>query len=224
MIIDSLSQFSDAQAVTATGDTVSTNIVDTLVDSDEGVGEGVHVVFTVPTTVTSAGAATVQFVVQTSADNSTWTDIGMTDAVAKAALVAGYVRPLRLDCIGRMQIGITPIGDDRGTEREAHPFARKVPVEQFEQGIARTVKELVTDRRFFVAFSQGRDEGGNAEMAECEIIDLDLRGCHSTALKNDEGANGPAIRSRLDSTPILSILPWLYCAAQLWPAHRSLLL
>lgn len=96
MIIDSLSQFSDAQAVTATGDTVSTNIVDTLVDSDEGVGEGVHVVFTVPTTVTSAGAATVQFVVQTSADNSTWTDIGMTDAVAKAALVAGYVRPLRL--------------------------------------------------------------------------------------------------------------------------------
>jgi hypothetical protein len=96
MIIDSLSQFSDAQVVTALGDTASTNVIDTLVDSDEGIGEGVHVLFAVPQAVTSAGAATVQFVIQTSTDNATFADIGMTEAIPKASLVAGYSKPVRL--------------------------------------------------------------------------------------------------------------------------------
>lgn len=96
MIIDSLSEFSAAQAVTALGDTASTNVVDTLVDSDEGIGEPVHVAFSVAQTATSGGAATVQFVIQTSTDNATFTDIGMTEAIALATLKAGFSKPVRL--------------------------------------------------------------------------------------------------------------------------------
>lgn len=98
MILDSQTQFSAAQdlAAAAIGDTVSSNVLDTGAAQDEGIGEPMHLFVNTDLAVTSAGAATVQFVIQTSADNATWTDAAMTDAVAKAALVAGYQRYLKL--------------------------------------------------------------------------------------------------------------------------------
>ena len=47
-------------------------------------------VVTCDTTTTSAGASTVTFSVQDSADNSTFADVVVSAAIPKATLVAGY--------------------------------------------------------------------------------------------------------------------------------------
>lgn len=91
MILDSQEVFSAAQAVTATGDTVSTNQIDTGSAADDGIGEDITVFAKVNTTFTSAGAPTMQAVLQSSADNSTYVDKLISPAYALATLVAGFV-------------------------------------------------------------------------------------------------------------------------------------
>lgn len=91
MIIDSQEVFSAAQAFTATGDTVSTNILDTLAAHDEGIGENLRLVVKTVAAVTSGGAATVAPVLQTSADNATWVDVLVGPAKAIAAMGANTV-------------------------------------------------------------------------------------------------------------------------------------
>jgi hypothetical protein len=84
--------FAEAQTVTATGDTASTNVYDNgnANTGDNGqTGENLWVQAFVSTTVTSGGAATVQAVLQDSADNSTFADVVAGPAVALAALTAG---------------------------------------------------------------------------------------------------------------------------------------
>lgn len=88
MIKDSMLQFSTAQAFTATGDTVSTNIYDTGQTADEGVGHESYLIVKTVAAVTSGGAATVAAVLQTSADNSTWVDALVGPAQALAAMGA----------------------------------------------------------------------------------------------------------------------------------------
>lgn len=88
-IRDSQMVLSDAQAVTSTGDTASTNVYDCGAAYDAGVGEELFINVAVDTAVTSAGAATVQAVLQTSDDNSTFTDAMAGAAIAKADLTAG---------------------------------------------------------------------------------------------------------------------------------------
>lgn len=91
MILDSQEVFSAAQAFTATGDTVSTNQLDTLSNSDEGIGEDVSLYAKVNTTFTSGGATTMQVVLQSSADNATYVDKYVSPVYALAALTAGAV-------------------------------------------------------------------------------------------------------------------------------------
>lgn len=88
MLIDSQEQFSTAQAVTATGDTASTNVLDTLAAQDEGIGEEALITALCSTTATSGGSATVQAVLQTSVDNATWTDAVAGPVVAVASVTA----------------------------------------------------------------------------------------------------------------------------------------
>jgi hypothetical protein len=95
MILDTLLQFSSAQAVTSTGDTASTNVVD-VGTTDAGAGEELFLFITTTEAVTSAGAATVQFGLQTSTDNSTFNDAVLSAAIAKASLTAGATIKLRL--------------------------------------------------------------------------------------------------------------------------------
>lgn len=95
MILDSLLKFSEAQAITSTGDTASTNAID-VGTSDAGAGEELFLFVTTTEAVTSAGAATVQFVLQTSTDNSTFTDAVASSVIGKAALTAGATVKLRL--------------------------------------------------------------------------------------------------------------------------------
>lgn len=90
-MLDSNMIFAEAQAVTATGDTGSTNTYDNGGANGQGdVGmtfENLWVNAVCTTTVTSGGSATVQAVLQSSPDNSTWTDAVVGPAIAKASLI-----------------------------------------------------------------------------------------------------------------------------------------
>lgn len=85
--------FSDAQAVTATGDDASTNIYDTGGANGQGdagqTGENLWVNVFVNTTATSGGAATVQAVFQDSADGTTFADVVAGAVFAIANVTAG---------------------------------------------------------------------------------------------------------------------------------------
>lgn len=89
MLVDALLQLSNAQAVTASA--VSTNTVDLGTSRDLGPGKQLFAVFSVDTTVTAAGAATVNFqVISSAAANlGSATVLGQTDAIGKAELTAG---------------------------------------------------------------------------------------------------------------------------------------
>lgn len=90
MITDALCLLSNAQAVTATA--VSTNSYDLGVAREMSDDGELFIVTTVGTTVTAAGAATVQLqlVQSVNSDLSSATIVAQTDAIPKASLVAGF--------------------------------------------------------------------------------------------------------------------------------------
>lgn len=88
MIIDKLLQVSDAQAVTASA--ASTDVIDFgQANPNSGINQITTLAITVDETATAAGAATVTFSVQDSADNSSFADVAVTAAIGKATLAAG---------------------------------------------------------------------------------------------------------------------------------------
>lgn len=93
MILDTQETFSEAQAVTSTGDAASTNVYDTGAAADVGIGEEMFVYVKTKAAFTSGGAGTLQVVLQHSVDNSTWTDAQvLTPALALASLTANTVQ------------------------------------------------------------------------------------------------------------------------------------
>lgn len=108
MITDALLQLSAAQAVTASA--VSTNTVDLGTARDIGTGESLEVDITVDTTVTAAGAATVNFQVISSASAALTSPnvIAQTDAIGKAELTAGR-KPIRIQ-ISPAVLNALPVG------------------------------------------------------------------------------------------------------------------
>lgn len=91
MILDKLLMFSEAQAVTATA--ASSDVIDLgPIDGtrrDIGVGYPLEFWAMVNTAAAAAGAATVNVQLQTSPDNSAWTTIYDSGALALATLAAG---------------------------------------------------------------------------------------------------------------------------------------
>ncbi|ROU17797.1 hypothetical protein EB837_02965 [Kluyvera ascorbata] len=91
MILDKLLMFSEKQAVTASA--ASTDVIDLgPIDGtrrDIGVGYPLEFWATVDTTATAAGAATLNVQLQTSPDNSTWTTIYDSSALALSSLTVG---------------------------------------------------------------------------------------------------------------------------------------
>ncbi len=91
-MLDSQLVLAEAQAVTAIGDTGSTTVYDagSAALGPAGLtGENLWVQAFCSTTVTSAGAPTVQAVLQNSPDSATWTDVVDGPVFALAALVSG---------------------------------------------------------------------------------------------------------------------------------------
>ncbi len=88
MIIDKLLQVSNEQVVTVTA--ASTDVIDFgQLNPNSGMGQNTTVAITVDEVAAAAGAATVTFSVQDSADNSSFADVAVTAAIGKATLVAG---------------------------------------------------------------------------------------------------------------------------------------
>jgi len=98
MILDKSLEMSLAQAFTAQGTTVSTNVIDLGSARNIGAGDDLYLFVRVDTAVTSLGAATVDIQLQTSAnaDLSSADVLLSTGAIAKATLVAGKTYKLKL--------------------------------------------------------------------------------------------------------------------------------
>ena len=87
MINDKLNMFSDGQAITATA--VSENVLDLGVGGDDvGQGEALWLNVVVGDAFAAAGAATLTIALQSSDDNSTFADVVVGGAIAKADLTA----------------------------------------------------------------------------------------------------------------------------------------
>lgn len=88
MYIDKFLQVSDSQAVTASA--ASTDVIDFgQANPNTGMDDRTKMVITVDEAAAAAGAATVVFSVQDSADNSTFADVVASGAIGKADLGAG---------------------------------------------------------------------------------------------------------------------------------------
>ena len=94
-MIDSESIFCESQAVVNVGDTASTNSIDNGGANGQGdagqTQENLWINAVCTTTATSGGGATVQAVLQDSADDVTFADVQAGPAVAVASVVAGKV-------------------------------------------------------------------------------------------------------------------------------------
>ncbi|MDD3884556.1 MAG: hypothetical protein PHW66_06425 [Gallionella sp.] len=91
-MLDNSTKLAIAQAVVNVGDTASTNYYDNgsaNVSDISMTGENLWINAEVTTAATSAGAATLQAVLQDSADGVTFADVAAGQVVALAGLVAG---------------------------------------------------------------------------------------------------------------------------------------
>lgn len=91
-MLDQSTKLANAQAVTGLGDTASSNVYDfgSIPSADAALTSPfLWLNAQVATTVTSGGAATVQAVLQDSADNATFADVLSGPVTALAALTAG---------------------------------------------------------------------------------------------------------------------------------------
>lgn len=89
MILDGYTLFDNAVALTATRD--STNVLDLQNARDLGIGDGPTLKLFVDATsaLLSAGATTLTVALSGSTDNSTYTVMAQSPAIAKAALTTG---------------------------------------------------------------------------------------------------------------------------------------
>ena len=88
-MLDNYTKLANQQAVTATGDTASTNSYDagSAAASDIGTANGLYLNVNCDVTATSGGSATLQPVLQHSDDNSTFVDASAGPVIALASLV-----------------------------------------------------------------------------------------------------------------------------------------
>lgn len=106
MYVDNNLVLSDAQAITSTG--VSTKSIDCATAlRNIGSGEPIELVIQVATAASSASASTVTFSLTDSSDNSSFTDVVVSPAVAMATMAAGAeVLRIRLPATLRRYIAV----------------------------------------------------------------------------------------------------------------------
>ena len=102
MILDSQMQLSAAQAFTATGDTASTNVYDTGAAADVGTGIEQFIYARTVAAFTTGAGGTLQFVLQDSADNSSWADVQVLTPVRAVAVLTANTDQVK----ARLPIGL----------------------------------------------------------------------------------------------------------------------
>lgn len=127
MILDQSLQMSSAQAVTASA--ASTNVIDQGAAGD-AVQSELYLVVQVRQAAAASGAATVNFVLQTSPDNSTWTTLFDSGAIGKAALTAN-AQPVRVPM---------PVGAQRYLQVQYNVGTGPLTAGAFDAFLADTVK------------------------------------------------------------------------------------
>jgi hypothetical protein len=95
MITDKLLRVSTDQALTTTA--VSTDTIDLSIARDIGEGDDLYMNFAVTAALTGGTSVKFEVITSASADLSTPTVIGSTDAVVTASLVAGYNTAVRIN-------------------------------------------------------------------------------------------------------------------------------
>ena len=95
MITDKLLRVSEDQALTTTA--VSTNTIDLSVARDMGEGQELFMNFAVTAALTGGTSVKFEVIQSASADLSSPTVIGSSDAVVTASLVAGYNTAVRVN-------------------------------------------------------------------------------------------------------------------------------
>jgi hypothetical protein len=95
MITDKLLRVSTDQALTTTA--VSTDTIDLSIARDMGEGQELFMNFAVTAALTGGTSVKFEVIQSASADLSTPTVIGSTDAVVTASLVAGYNTAVRVN-------------------------------------------------------------------------------------------------------------------------------
>lgn len=113
MLFDSTNLFSDAQAITSTGATASTNVIDlgpadtpqhaaNAIDKDQGRGRMIDILVQAVETFTSGGLATMTVALQTDTVEGfgSATALYTSPAIPVADLVAGYRLPIRVLPLG----------------------------------------------------------------------------------------------------------------------------
>ncbi len=95
MITDKLLRVSEDQALTTTA--VSTDKIDLSVARDIGEGQDLYMNFAVTTALTGGTSVKFEVVTSASADLSSPTVVGSTDAIVTASLVAGYNTAVRIN-------------------------------------------------------------------------------------------------------------------------------
>ena len=95
MITDKLLRVSTDQALTTTA--VSTDTVDLSIARDMGEGHSLYMNFAVTTALAGGTSVKFEVVSSASADLSSPTVIGSTDAIVTASLVAGYNTAVRIN-------------------------------------------------------------------------------------------------------------------------------
>jgi hypothetical protein len=132
MIIDKFLQVSDKQAVTASA--ASTDVIDFgQLNPDPGMTDRLYMVVTCSEAALAAGAATVTFAAQDSADNSAWADVAVSAAIPKATLLAGYQTviqmptKLRRYCRMNYTVGTGPLTAGKFSAQVVAGFQQHTP-------------------------------------------------------------------------------------------------
>lgn len=138
MITDKLLRVSTDQALTTTA--VSADTIDLSVARDIGEGEELYMNFAVTTALTGGTSVKFEVVQSASADLSSPTVIGSTDAVAAASLVAGYNTAVR-------------INPQIGSKGQRYIGARYTIVGTFSAGAvtADVVKNIQDGKKFYAS-------------------------------------------------------------------------
>jgi len=136
MFIDKALQVSNEQAVTVSA--ASTDSIDFgQANPNVGLDDRSNMVITVDESAAAAGAATVTFSVQDSADNATFADVAVTAAIGKASLAAGQQVVIPMPTKLRRYCRVGVLSATASNDDETQPYEAEILNAYWNMKVAR---------------------------------------------------------------------------------------